>query len=57
MRLPQLYKVFQDTNTTDELMLFIPAISSTIFRAPSPNVPLHDGDYIFADRTQGPFRK
>ena len=38
MRLSQLYKVFQDTNTTDELMLFIPAISWTISRAPSSNV-------------------
>ena len=38
MRLSQLYKVFQYTNTTDELMLFIPAISSTISRAPSSNV-------------------
>ena len=26
MRLPQLYKVLQDTTITDELMLFIPAI-------------------------------
>ena len=54
MRLPQLYKVFQDTNTTDELMLFIPAInhiSCTLVKR-----PLHDGCYIFADRTQGPFR-
>ena len=32
------YKVLQDTNTTDELMLFIPAISSTISRASSSNV-------------------
>ena len=38
MRLPQLYKILQDTNTTDELMLFIPAISSTISRAYSTNV-------------------
>ena len=38
MRLPQLYKVFQDTNTTDELVLFIPAISSTISHAPSSNI-------------------
>ena len=38
MRLQQLYKVLQDTNTTDELMLFILAISSTISRAPSSNV-------------------
>ena len=38
MRLPQLYKVLQDINTTDELMLFIPAFSSTISRASSSNV-------------------
>ena len=38
MRLPQLYKVLQDTNKTDELMLFIPAIASTISRASSQNV-------------------
>ena len=38
MRLPQLYKILQDTNTTDELMLFIPAISSTISRTSSSNV-------------------
>ena len=38
MRLPQIYEVVQDTNTTDELMLFIPAISSTISRASSSNV-------------------
>ena len=37
MRLPLLYKVLQDTKTTDELMLFIPAISSTISRASSSN--------------------
>ena len=38
MRLPKFYKVLQDTNTTDELMLFIPAISSTISRTSSSNV-------------------
>ena len=38
MRLPQLYMVLQHTNTTDELMLLIPAISSTISRASSFNV-------------------
>ena len=38
MRLPQLYRGLQDTNTTDELMLFIPAISSTLSRASSSNV-------------------
>ena len=38
MCLPRLYNVLQDTNTTDELMLFIPAISSTISRASSSNV-------------------
>ena len=38
MLLPQLYKVLQDTNTTDELMLLIPAISSTLSRASSSNV-------------------
>ena len=38
MRLPQLYKALQDKNTSDELMLFIPAISSTISRASSLNV-------------------
>ena len=38
MRPTQLYKVLQDTNTTDELRLFIPAISSTIARASSSNV-------------------
>ena len=38
MRLTQLYKVLQDTNTTDEFRLFFPAISSTISRASSSNV-------------------
>ena len=34
----QIDKVLQDTNTIDELMLFIPAFSSTISRASSSNV-------------------
>ena len=51
MHLPQLYKVLQDTNTTDELMLFILSISSTyLMRARQTYT------YIFADRIQGPFR-
>ena len=38
MRFSQLYNVLQDTITTDELMFFIPAISSNISRASSSNV-------------------
>ena len=55
MRLSQLYKILQDVNTTDELMLFTRAISSiSCFLV---KCPLHDGCYIFfADYNQGPFR-
>ena len=46
MRLSQLYKILQDTNITDELMLFIPAISSIISRASSSNVHYTTEDII-----------
>ena len=56
MRLPQLYKVFQDTKQNWRIDVvypcyFINHISCTLVKR-----PLHDGGYIFADRTQGPFR-
>ena len=55
MRLQQLYKVIQDTKTTDELMHFIPAISSTISRASSSNVNFTT-EVIFFRSHQGAFQ-
>ena len=56
MHLQQLYKVLQDRNTTDELMLFIPAVSSTISCVSSSNVQFTTEFIFLAERTQEPFR-
>ena len=56
MRLPQLYKVLQDTNTIDELMLFIPRFFINHISCVLVKRPLYDGGYIFANRAQGSFQ-
>ena len=56
MRIPQLCKVLQDTNTTDELMLLYPCYFINYISCVLVKRPLHNGGYIFADRTKGLFR-